>query len=199
MIQHQDFRVHSVHEILYFRVHDVHETSATTSRPSARMADGNDVSGFNQHEALRSMDLRALERANTEWASRGDLPINMRYVFFWILPCCTICVVHQMKEAIVSDAMVTGRMSEQKKLAGNRILAREHMRPSQAINLMYQRLIDEKSARFLKEDVAAVLEPTRFKEALSFVDGLSVPRTSDFDLMTDAEVKSHRLAAKGLM
>lgn len=99
----------------------------------------------------------------------------------------------------MSEAMVTGRMSEQKKLAGNRILAREHMKPSQAINLMYQRLIDEKSARFLKEDASAALDPARFREALSFVDSLSIPRTSDFDLRTDAEIKSHRLAAKGLM
>ena len=98
----------------------------------------------------------------------------------------------------MAEAMVTGRMSEQKKLAGNRILAREHMKPSQAINLMYQRLIDEKNARFLRSD-SAHIDPVRFKEALSFIDGLSSPHESPFDSMTDAEIKTHRLRAKGLM
>lgn len=98
----------------------------------------------------------------------------------------------------MAEAMVTGRMSEQKKLAGNRILEREHLKPSQAINLMYQRLIEEKNARFLKGDDDTV-DRARFKEALSFVDALSIPRESMFDSMTDAEIKAHRLRAKGLM
>lgn len=98
----------------------------------------------------------------------------------------------------MAEAMVTGRMSEQKKQAGNRILEREHLKPSQAINLMYQRLIEEKNARFLKPSSDQV-DPVRFKEALAFVDGLSEPHGSPFDAMTDAEVKMHRLRKKGLV
>lgn len=98
----------------------------------------------------------------------------------------------------MAEAMVTGRMTAQKKLAGNRILAREHLRPSQAINLMYQRLIDEKNARFLKASTEAV-DPVQLEEALAFVDRLSEPQRSRFDDMADAEIKTHRLRAKGLM
>lgn len=103
----------------------------------------------------------------------------------------------------MTEAMVTGRMSEQKKRAGNRILARENLKPSQAINLMYQRLIEEKNARFLRKNDSAVnptFDPVRMKEAFDFVR--SIPRkplTSEFDSMTKAEIKAHRLRAKGLM
>lgn len=99
----------------------------------------------------------------------------------------------------MAEAMVTGRMSDQKKAAGNRILAREKLKPSQAINLMYQRLIEEKSARFLKKDADASPDPMQLKEALDFVDGLSSPHASAFDSMSDAQIKTHRLRAKGLM
>ena len=103
----------------------------------------------------------------------------------------------------MAEAMVTGRMSEQKKRAGNRILARENLKPSQAINLMYQRLIEEKNARFLQKNdsaVNSVLDPVRIKEALDFVSSIPrKPQTSEFDSMTKAEIKSHRLQAKGLM
>ena len=99
----------------------------------------------------------------------------------------------------MAEAMVTGRMSDQKKSAGNRILAREKLKPSQAINLMYQRLIDEKSARFLRPTDTTTVDSARLKEAADFVDGLSMPGGSAFDSMTDAEIKAHRLRAKGLM
>lgn len=100
----------------------------------------------------------------------------------------------------MSEAMVTGRMSEEKKRAGNRVLAREHLKPSQAINLMYQRLIEEKNARFLTADgEAGKPDSLRFQDALSFVDQLSLPQKTKFDDMSDAEIKTHRLRAKGVM
>lgn len=99
----------------------------------------------------------------------------------------------------MAEAMVTGRMSDQKKLAGNRILARENLKPSQAINLMYQRLIEDKNARFLRKSESAPLDPARMKEAKAFIDQLHMPASHMFDGMTKAEIKVHRLRAKGLM
>lgn len=99
----------------------------------------------------------------------------------------------------MGEAMVTGRMSDQKKQAGNRILARENLKPSQAINLMYQRLIEEKNAQFLQKKESISLDPVRVKEALAFLDKLHVPQSHMFDGMTKAEIKAHRLRARGLM
>ena len=100
----------------------------------------------------------------------------------------------------MAEAMVTGRMSDQKKLAGNRILARENLKPSQAINLMYERLIEDKNAQFLKQTNGPVIDPVRMKEAYDFVRSLPrKPHTSKFDSMTKAEIKVERLRARGLM
>ena len=47
------------------------------------------------------------------------------------------------KEVTVTDAMVTGRMPERKKQQGLRVLKRDGMNASQAVNLLFDRLIEE--------------------------------------------------------
>ncbi len=98
----------------------------------------------------------------------------------------------------MADAMVTGRMPEQKKQRGMRVLQRSGLNASQAVNLMFDRLIEEGSADFLLQDD---LKPAaeRWASAASFVDGLSRKRATRFDTMTKAEIKLERLAAKGLV
>lgn len=92
--------------------------------------------------------------------------------------------------------MVTGRMDEQKKAAGNAVLARNGMNASQAINLLYEKLIREKDVGFLfQEDWRP--DPMDWARAAAFVDSLSSPAETQFDEMSKAEIKMARLAAKG--
>ena len=98
----------------------------------------------------------------------------------------------------MADAMVTGRMEVKRKEAGNVVLANAGLNASQAIGLMYGRLIEDRNADFLLKQSAKSRED-RFAAAAQFVDGLSVKRTSRFDAMTDAEIRMERLASRGLV
>ena len=97
----------------------------------------------------------------------------------------------------MTDAMVTGRMPERKKQQGLRVLKRDGMNASQAVNLLFDRLIEEGSADFLLQDGGASADE-RWASAARFVDNLSRKRSTRFDDMTKAEIKLDRLAAKGL-
>lgn len=98
----------------------------------------------------------------------------------------------------MAEVMVTGRMDEEKKARAARVLQREGLNASRAINLMYDRVIEDGNVDFLvgasgditKEDWAA---------AARFVDSLSKKRESRFDSMTKAEIATERLSARGLM
>lgn len=96
----------------------------------------------------------------------------------------------------MEDVMVTGRMSAQKKAAGNAVLKDAGLNPSQAINLMYSKLVDEKDASFLTEEG---YDPIKWKVAAKFVDSLVVPQKTRFDNMTKAEIKMDRLRSRGLV
>ena len=50
----------------------------------------------------------------------------------------------------MDDSMVTARMLDEKKRKGARILAREGLSASQAINLMYDKMIEEGEAGLLR-------------------------------------------------
>lgn len=98
----------------------------------------------------------------------------------------------------MADSMVTGRMPAEKKEAGNRVLAAAGIKPSQAIGLMYDRLIETRDAGFL----TTLPEGSRASSLASaslFVDSLVEKRASRFDDMTPAQIKRERLAARGLM
>lgn len=99
----------------------------------------------------------------------------------------------------MEDAMVTGRMDAQKKREGNTILRNAGLNVSQAINLMYAKLIKEKSPSFL--DDALSNDPLQWKAAAAFIDSLSTPesRNTEFDAMTDAQIKTERLRSRGLI
>ncbi len=98
----------------------------------------------------------------------------------------------------MSYAMVTGRMSSGKKERANRILRREGLGASQAINLLYDRIIEEGSAEFIT-GVRRGFDPERWKEAAGFVDALPQERATRFDEMASGQVRCDRLAARGLM
>lgn len=102
--------------------------------------------------------------------------------------------------AIMETAMVTGRMTSQKKAAGNAVLQRAGMNASQAINRVYDRLIKDQDASFLDEEEAHQAPSSmRWKLAADFVDSISEPRKSRFHDMTKAEIKLDRLRSRGLL
>ena len=96
----------------------------------------------------------------------------------------------------MDDSMVTARMLDEKKRKGARILAREGLSASQAINLMYDKMIEEGEAGFLRADSSRIGDEAA---ASRFVDSLSSKRASRFDDMTKAEVRMERLRSRGMM
>lgn len=98
----------------------------------------------------------------------------------------------------MTDTVVIGHVSEQKKQQGIRALQRSGLDASQAVNLMFDRLIEEGSADFLLQDGSQSAAERR-RLAISFIDGLSEKRSSRFDNMTAAETSFDRLITKGLM
>lgn len=96
----------------------------------------------------------------------------------------------------MDDAMVTGRMSAEKKAAGARVLAKEGLNASQAINLLYDKLDESQSAEFLTQRKP---ERREWESAAKFIDALAspVPIKTRFDNMTRGEIKLERAKAKG--
>ena len=93
----------------------------------------------------------------------------------------------------MDDAMVTGRMSAEKKEAGNRVLERAGLNASQAVNMLYDRLIKDQNAsvigmgRATKED---------WEKAVRIVDSVYIPIDPKFDNMTRGEIKLARYEAR---
>lgn len=100
----------------------------------------------------------------------------------------------------MESAMVTGRMSQEKKEAGNAVLQRAGLTPSAAINRMYELLLERGNADFLAPP-KPIHSPDEWKSALAFVEALKMPLAVDerFETMTKAQIKAERLASKGLM
>ena len=96
----------------------------------------------------------------------------------------------------MDDAMVTGRMSAEKKAAGGRVLDRAGLNASQAVNLLYDRLEEEQSADFL---VHRRPEPREWESAARFLKALASPEPvhTRFDSMTRGEIKLERARARG--
>lgn len=99
----------------------------------------------------------------------------------------------------MDDSMVTARMLAEKKRKGAHVLSREGLSASQAINLMYDKMIEEGEASFLRPDTSLVGDEAKWAAAALFVDNLSSKRASRFDDMTKAEAKMDRLRSRGLM
>jgi antitoxin component of RelBE/YafQ-DinJ toxin-antitoxin module len=95
-------------------------------------------------------------------------------------------------------AMVTGRMDADKKERGNRILSRDGMTASQAINLMYDRLLSDQSTAFLSPESERPSQAAWARAAYA-VDSISEPQISRFNDMSRAEIKVDRLRSRGLM
>ncbi len=99
----------------------------------------------------------------------------------------------------MADAMVTARMSQEKKDACNRILEQLGTNPSQVVNQLFDYVIEKQELPFstgmrhkhTKEEIA---------EAIAFVDSIPERMTSGaYSTMTAKEAKLDRLKAKGLL
>ena len=99
----------------------------------------------------------------------------------------------------MADAMVTARMSSEKKEAGNRILEQMGTNASQA-NRLYDYVIEKRELPFFDREERRRYTQEEIAEAIAWVDGLSQKRTTGrFSDMTVKEAKRERLIAKGLM
>lgn len=94
----------------------------------------------------------------------------------------------------MASVMVTGRMSDDKKAAGLRVLKRNALNASQAINMLFDRLIADGDISFLRDEPQSC--QSNFALAAKYVDSISEPRKTQFDNMNKREIKMHRLAAK---
>lgn len=87
----------------------------------------------------------------------------------------------------MEDVMVTGRMSPEKKLAGNQVLSKIGLNASQAVNLLYDRLAQEQDASFLVQSIPTAQQ---WSNAALLIDSLvpKEPIHSRFDNMTRGEI-----------
>ncbi len=76
----------------------------------------------------------------------------------------------------MGEAMVTGRMAPGKKRRGALVLQREGINASQAINRMYDRIIEDGNAEFLTDRCVADDE-SAWVRAAEFVDSLCTKRS----------------------
>lgn len=90
----------------------------------------------------------------------------------------------------MADVMVTGRMSKAKKEAGNRILRSMGISASQAINQLYDYLIEEKELPFSQKRSPRRTK-AQAKKAASFID--SIPVMNAFSSMTDEEIRQRKI------
>ena len=97
----------------------------------------------------------------------------------------------------MGEAMVTGRMAPGKKRRGGQILHREGLTASQAINRMYDCLIEKGDASFLTGNIVAEDEEAWFRAA-DFVDALSEKKDANPEASPEDAARAARsnLAAK---
>lgn len=90
----------------------------------------------------------------------------------------------------MADVMVTGRMAKAKKDAGNKVLESLGSNASQAINQLYDYLIEEHRLPFdsgSKTDFSA----DQIKDAIAFID--NIPLKNAFSSMSDKDIKAKKL------
>ena len=99
----------------------------------------------------------------------------------------------------MADAMVTARMPQAKKDAGNRVLEQLGSNASRFINSAYDYLIQHGMSPFAEETAQAPgLSAERLAEALAQIEAMSLPPDNRFRTMTDDDIRRERLARQGL-
>lgn len=96
----------------------------------------------------------------------------------------------------MADAMVTARMSAEKKEAGNRMLEQLGTNASQAVNRLYDYVLEKKQLPFPEQQGRWKYTQEEIAQAIAWVD--SIPRRDRFSTMTDDEIRRERLISRGL-
>lgn len=96
----------------------------------------------------------------------------------------------------MADAMVTGRVPLQKKVAATRVLNQIGVSTSQAINQLFDYLIQHGSLPFPQEERSQATAAD-MTEAREFI--CSMVRPNAFSGMTDEQIKCHKAASMGYM
>ena len=96
----------------------------------------------------------------------------------------------------MADAMVTARMPQSKKEAGNKILQKLGYNASQAINELYDCLLETQTWPLPTRKVGNV-DAKSLAEALAFIDGIARAPESEFVDMDHDTAMRNRLIAKG--
>ena len=100
----------------------------------------------------------------------------------------------------MADAMVTARMSQEKKDAANHVFEQLGTNASQVVNRLYDYVIEKKELPFPETKRKHSYTAEEIAEAAAFIDSIPVRRTTGrFSTMTIKEAKRERLAAKGLL
>ena len=101
----------------------------------------------------------------------------------------------------MADVMVTARMTQHKKESANQVFESLGTNPSQAINGLYDYVIQNKKLPFGEKEKLGLHKYTaeQISEAASFVDSLVLPGDNRFVDVADAETKQGHLAAQNLM
>ena len=96
----------------------------------------------------------------------------------------------------MADAMVTARMSAEKKEAGNRMLEQVGTNASQAVNRLYDYVLEKKQLPVPEQQGRRKYTQEEIAQAIAWVD--SIPRRDRFSTMTDDEIRRERLISRGL-
>ena len=102
---------------------------------------------------------------------------------------------------MAESAMVTGRMSKEKKEEGNRVLASLGSSPSKAINQLYDFVIAKRALPFEEKPARRSYSKEEIAEAVAWARSLrgTAQLSGKWATMTIKEAKRERLIAKGLM
>lgn len=98
----------------------------------------------------------------------------------------------------MDDAMVTARMSREKKDAGNRVLAKLGTNASQVVNRVYDYVIEHgELPSALREERSRATE-AQMRQAVAWADELLGCGDAELARMTDDEIEQERLIERGV-
>ncbi len=97
----------------------------------------------------------------------------------------------------MSDAMVTARMPQAKKDAGNRVLEQLGGNASKFINSAYDYLIQNGTLPFGEKAPRTALSADALASALAEINSMCLPPANRFASMSDDEIKQERLSGRG--
>lgn len=100
----------------------------------------------------------------------------------------------------MADAMVTARMSPEKKEAGNHILEQLGTNASQAVNRLYDYVIEKRELPFPESKKRRRYAQKEIVEAIAWLDSIpTLPENNRYTTMTDDEIRAERLKSRGLL